>query len=127
RILDLIDDLNKTMMQDEKKLEHHASIEKAITFEDYLSPKAKKIIPFLVEKYGKAKPKVIAYMIFALMELKFLEVDFTYLTEFASALGRSFSAKISRQILEYHFKKRELLDDEQKMSISKMAKEIEKE
>ena len=98
-----------------------------VTLEDYLLGNGKKILPFLIKNYQTQKPRDIANMLFALIELEYfdsynLSADRTFLID---AISTSFNRKLSRQSLSYHFTKRDSFDAFRKKHITKEVKKIQ--
>ena len=98
-----------------------------VTLEDYLLGDGKRILPFLIKNYQNQKPRDIANMLFALIELEYFDsynllADQTHLIH---AISISFNKNLSRQSLSYHFPKRGSLNPFREKLVAKEVKKIQ--
>lgn len=80
----------------------------------------------MVATYKDAKPQVIAFMLFALKEMKYLkDVHFKNKTQLHEALQNSFGEIGTRQALNSNIEKCEAKDDYLKAQIKTHQREIQ--
>lgn len=84
-----------------------------VTLEDFLSEQAVQLVPFLVEHYSNEKPRRIAYMLFALIQLGFMDdsVLHEHQTELVSAIKRTFKRELNRESIVYNIRTYEKTND----------------
>lgn len=100
-----------------------------ISLESYLTDDSKKLVPFLAANFARKKPRFIAYLLFALIELQYMESSVLYenLTQLVLAINISFKTHFSRKSIGYHRENRGSKDPSMRKEINAISDTIKAE